>query len=344
MMRAPHSRQSGISMVELMIGITLGLVLMVVVSQILVSNKASFKANEAMSRVQENGRLAMDLLGRDIRLAGYNGCSKGLPINNIAEPTGSSWVSFDKAVIGYTQSTLPTGLGLVATEVLAGTDVIKIQYASSVDASLTGNMSAVNANIQITDNPNGTIQTDDILFLSDCEKADVFRANNVSSGSGKITITHSNASNTGNNLSKAYQGDAELMKLATSIYFIACMSAASAPTSTCSATDPRYLWRKTLSGISLVAQDLVEGVEDMRITYGEDTDGDTVANKYVVAGSVGDWSNVVSVRVSLLLRTVDDKIATKAQTYSYNGSSVTATDLRVRRVYTSTIDLRNKTY
>ena len=50
----------------------------------------------------------------------------------------------------------------------------------------------------------------------------------------------------------------------------------------------------------------MEGVESMEILYGVDTDGDDAANYYVTADAVADWAQVVSVRVSLLVATIDN--------------------------------------
>ncbi len=83
----------------------------------------------------------------------------------------------------------------------------------------------------------------------------------------------------------------------------------------------------------------------MQIEYGVDTDGDTSANQYVTANNVGNWSQVVSVRVSLLMATPPSagRLSANAQTYAYNGATITATDRRVRHVYSSTVNVRNRT-
>jgi type IV pilus assembly protein PilW len=50
---------------------------------------------------------------------------------------------------------------------------------------------------------------------------------------------------------------------------------------------------------------------------------------------------VPSVRISLLLRTFNDAVTVEAQTYPYNGSTVTSTDGRLRRPFTAVVALRN---
>ena len=78
---------------------------------------------------------------------------------------------------------------------------------------------------------------------------------------------------------------------------------------------------------------------------GVDTDGDQSADQYVDASAVASWGQVVSVRVSLLMATPPSAgpLSSTAQTYTYNGTSSTATDRRVRHVYSSTVNVRNRT-
>ncbi|MBC7501972.1 MAG: PilW family protein, partial [Herminiimonas sp.] len=65
-------------------------------------------------------------------------------------------------------------------------------------------------------------------------------------------------------------------------------------------------------------------------------------NRYVVASSVTAWPKVITMRVSLLMSTTENNVSSTAQTYTYNGSTDTATDRRVRRTYTSVFTLRNR--
>ncbi|MGH8499643.1 MAG: PilW family protein, partial [Methylococcales bacterium] len=98
------------------------------------------------------------------------------------------------------------------------------------------------------------------------------------------------------------------------------------------------------------SEEMVEGVEDMQILYGEDTDNDNTANYYVDAGQVVAMQKVVSVKVSLLLRSLSNINVTSGPViYTYNGityndSEVSAplVDRQLRKVFTSTVTLRNR--
>jgi hypothetical protein len=64
-------RQSGFTLVELMIASFLGLFLVGGLIHLFVSSGQGYRANDALARVQESGRFAMDILARDIRQVGY---------------------------------------------------------------------------------------------------------------------------------------------------------------------------------------------------------------------------------------------------------------------------------
>ncbi|MEE1559038.1 MAG: PilW family protein, partial [Arenicellales bacterium] len=96
--------------------------------------------------------------------------------------------------------------------------------------------------------------------------------------------------------------------------------------------------------------ELVEGIENMQVLYGEDTDaniegadGDRTANRYVPFGTDGlDMDRVVSVRISLLVRSLNDNLTTNPSPYTYDSTATTPADRYLRKVFTSTITLRNK--
>lgn len=72
--RRPRSRRMrGISLVELMVGITLGLLLLLGLSSLYLSNSfARAEFNKSAEQI-ENGRYALDVLARDLELAGFMG-------------------------------------------------------------------------------------------------------------------------------------------------------------------------------------------------------------------------------------------------------------------------------
>lgn len=93
---------------------------------------------------------------------------------------------------------------------------------------------------------------------------------------------------------------------------------------------------------STTSQPLVDNIEAMHILYGWDDDGDSVANRYVRANEVTNWSSIVSVRIALLARSQNPIGPVETQTYPLLDTTVTRNDALAHRVFTTTIPLRNR--
>lgn len=323
-----RTTQLGLTLVELMIAMTLGLILIAGVIQVFIGSKQSYRVTDNNSRIQENGRYAVEALSRDIRVAGYRGCSKYGIVNNMAKPVTSTWTQYSKAIIGYTLPSVPAGL--TEANVLAGTDVIQIQYASSAGVTVRVN-NADTAQIQISGNTAG-FAADDILVISDCTQTDVFRANSVSNSGGMVNITHSTATNTGTapKLSKIYGSDAEVLRLATNVYYVGSGAGACPANTLCRQSI------NTANFNAMAVEELVDNVEDLAFTYGMDITDNGFADQYVEASSVAtldDWDKVNSVRFALRLRSPENNLTTS--------TSATFGDKRLRRTFSATVAIRN---
>jgi type IV pilus assembly protein PilW len=80
----------------------------------------------------------------------------------------------------------------------------------------------------------------------------------------------------------------------------------------------------------------LEGVESMRVTYSR-------GGAYETAASIGTaWADVVSVRIELLLASVEDGVLAEPQPYTFSGTTVTPTDRRLRQVFTNTVAIRGR--
>jgi type IV pilus assembly protein PilW len=85
----------------------------------------------------------------------------------------------------------------------------------------------------------------------------------------------------------------------------------------------------------------VQNVENMQIMYGEDLDADGVANRYVTATTGPNWANVVSARVSLLVRSSDNSTTINEDYQNLAGNTIAGPDKRLRRSFVTTVGLRN---
>src|SRR5690242_20294249 len=66
-------RQQGLSMVEMMIALTIGLIILAAMTSVFVNSSHSQMAAQNTGQQIENGRYALDALTQDLHLAGYYG-------------------------------------------------------------------------------------------------------------------------------------------------------------------------------------------------------------------------------------------------------------------------------
>ena len=62
------ARQLGLSLVELMVALVLGLLVVGAAIGVFLSNRQTYTATESLGRVQENARVAFELMARDQQL------------------------------------------------------------------------------------------------------------------------------------------------------------------------------------------------------------------------------------------------------------------------------------
>lgn len=88
---------------------------------------------------------------------------------------------------------------------------------------------------------------------------------------------------------------------------------------------------------------MVSGVDSLQVLYGEDLPDPGDVNSYVEADAVSDWFNVYSVRVGALIASNSSTASIdNTRTFDVLGESITASDDRVRQVFTMTVGLKNR--
>lgn len=335
--------QSGVSLVELMISLTVGLVISGVVASVFLGNQQSYKIQEGLARMQENGRFAMQLMANDIQGAGYRGC---VPINTPAvnlitdsfasrfgtaiagnDATASAWSpALDAAISALTP------VPLVSTN----SDVITVRGVQSGAARTTA---VPTTNTVAYDSLAGLVPGDYVLLA----KCDTTPSSNIFTIMNTTTPTSGTLTANANITSLAPVGSS-IRKMLTTTYYIAQPAGAATPS----------LYRQQGNA---APQEVVQNVAAMQILYGVDTaitgggggsDGaideyDTAAtvNSAVVAGGSG-WDRVRSVKINLLLVSAEANLATAATGYGADGIAYPA-DNRLKQGFTTVISLRNRT-
>lgn len=343
-------KSNGFTLIEIMVALVLGLLLTVGTIQIFVSSRATYRVEEALARLQENGRFAIEFIVKDLRIAGYKGCISrdsstdyftntlntptnflynfAIPMQGFEATSATAWTPpLDATITGPTGSVRPDN----------ETDVISIRKSVATGAAIASpGMTANNTN-PITMTSTTGISNGDIIIIADCQRSAVAQAITVTTNSAinrtNLTSPASVPGNSTPDLGRAFNNTAAVLRAEVVTYFVAP-----------GVSGQPALWRlinnTPRSGNN--PTELVEGVEDMQILYGEDDDNDGAANIYRRANSVSNWDSVVSVRISLLLRSSDDNLVTQPQRYVYNGVTETAPDRRIRQVFTNTLGVRNR--
>src|SRR5512134_4024499 len=70
---AQRPRQSGVSLIELMVAMIIGLFLMLGAVTVYNQSRTTYRASEGVARLQEVARLALDVIEADVRMANFWG-------------------------------------------------------------------------------------------------------------------------------------------------------------------------------------------------------------------------------------------------------------------------------
>ncbi len=349
------TRQSGFTLVEMMVALAVSLVVLLGVGQVFVNSKRTAALQDEQAGIQENGRFALHTLQEEILRAGYLGCGQSADIADSIVSTGSYGDNFTTALNGHNGSengwspALPPEIDDPATttdDILAGTDVITVRYAEGDGLRMLQPKRLYHfkvRNLSLESNGCGTgtnsysgICAGDLMIVSDCTKARTFTVEDTHLTSGELLIYHANPSwgdpadlNPNNHFNPSYS---YLFKGVTISYFVRTPD---------SNSGVPVLYRKVGDG---AAEELVEGVENMQILYGEDSDGDGIPNQFLTADSITDFQRVVSLRIALLVRSINEKTIRPAAARNFTLLDTTVTtpdDRHLRKVFDATIQLRN---
>ncbi|MEJ2399462.1 MAG: PilW family protein [Gammaproteobacteria bacterium] len=313
-------REQGFTLVELMIAIAISAILLLGVVQVFVISRHSYHLDNGLAHAQENARFAVHTMSEDIRMAGYIGC-RAANVANILKNNTNYLYDFDTPY----QITQVNGSGALAS--------------SSFQLSTTAGLSQF-----------------DIVMVSDCNQASIFQITNTKPSTNN-TVVHQTGTGTPGNCTNnmgspvpttgctntsgtnyAYGLSAGMLKLVATAYYIGKSTSGTG----------NALYRLSMDkGKAGNPEELAEGVEDMQILYGVDTNGDGLANQYITADKVSaitdGFKKVVSVRLGLLVDTTTDVLkAATTKTFNLPGKTITDTDKKLHFPIVTTIKLRNR--
>lgn len=340
--RARMAAQRGLTLVELMVGITIGLLLVAGLVTLFANSSGSTNELEKSIRQFENGRYATDLLNEDLNHAGLYAdvlSTAGTPTYVVADACATV-----VANLGWSPSTV------------AGTATLP----ATVPAAITGFDSAAAAALPCLPNHKPNTQAIAIRRLD----TNAVTPSDAIAGSAYVQSSRCGTSTATFIIATAVAGtgtfplqntdcatSAPVRRHLARVYYIATCNE-------CGVDTIPTLKRAELVGNAVTVAPMVEGIDDIAFEFGFDTMNaaadptkfDGVPDEYRagLSGTPGannnDWKNVVSVRTYLLSRTTEPSAGyTENKTYSMGlaGTRGPFADSFKRRAYSITTRLNN---
>ena len=325
--RSPSSRRravAGLTLVELLVAMTIGLVLIAGATQVYVDSHAAYAVNETTARLQENARYAISVLEPDIRMSGYWG------LTNVSDGIGGEALPTAAQVVGFgapAASTCGVNFPLLLGFPVQGTN-------DSYAATCAANSAA----------------------MTNADTITVRRASTITvppaSASGPLRICSTRTSGvlvTDITGTFCQDVDTRIYNLIVNLYYVdQSSSQAGVPSLRSKALNGPAACTAPVSALPCFQDNEIEpGVEDLQVQYGVDLTGGTgaasgAATEYLDAGaaltnlltSATAPAQIVAVRIWLLVRSdspesgfIDDRIYEYGDRLQANGTTGDLTNL-----------------
>ena len=366
-----RSRARGLTLVELLVAMTLGLVIIGSVIGVFSGNRRTSQLNAAMTNMQENARFALNTIASDIRMAGHQGCldANGAPVEviaNNAPTTDLSRTAISGAVIDTAAEWKPAltiGTGTRAftpptvNAAVPGTHAIALQFGGPQmsfleDGQENGGVADSTLPLDLADPL--LVGVGDAVIVSTCERGEIFEVTGITTNSDRVQLQHGATANTRASFGEAYgindtHGAVRVMPLSTNIYYIGDTGRENA-----SGEPIRALYQQSAPFVTANPPvELVQGVENLRLSFAIGSGGGRL--RYVTSDDTSyDPSRVRGVRIGLMMTSIDPIAAdVDANTYVLAGQPIAPSatssdgttykaDKRFRLVFNTTVKVRNR--
>ena len=299
------SQQHCLSMIELIIAMAFGLFLVFALVEILINGKQSFSSANNLSRLQENGRIATDLIVSDLKRAGYAGGNSNVP--NISgttapelptancPPTNTNWgLMIEQPVFGKNDKR--GGYGCVQDADYLRGDILVVRHAAPWIET-------------------GALGANRYYLRSSLFSGRTFKGSAEGAPENDVPETPNS-----------------VRELIAHGYFVG------PSVRTCNGVAVPSLWRVSLSDAGLPElKELLPGVENFQVQYG-------INNQYLDADDIAlaNWPDVTTVRIWLLVRSeCAESGYSDARTIVMGDDNYVVDDSYRRQLYSSVVMIRN---
>lgn len=358
-----HARdaQRGLSLIEVMVAMAVGVLLLVALGSMLIGSDRSFKIQDNFARMQDNGSYALNSIGRSIRMAGFFGYATGGTLfggalsgnlDDSNNPCGGNWIINNAGAAsagieaingrnGLTSATVNAAMGCISSANFRSNSPILIMRGGDgipvAPASLQGNR------VYIQSDATTSIVFPGVKYATMGDETKRW----VYDSTGAVV-------------------EAPIFEYQSYAYYVRpCSRPTGGGGATCQATDDNgrpipTLVRQSISTVAankpgMVEQSVAEGIEQINVLYGIDANSNNVANtsrdgvpeQFVAAPTALQWPLVVAVRIAVLVRSPNRQHDYDDSGKSYDlGGGVTYTcagdDCRYHRhVFAQTFQVRN---
>ncbi|HYF20457.1 MAG TPA: PilW family protein [Ramlibacter sp.] len=346
----PRRGQRGLTLVEFMVSIAIGMLMVAALATLIADQSQNRAEIDKAGRLIENGRYAIRAMADEIQMAGYWGELSAAPAAPGALPDPCSVTVADLTaamglhVQGYTPNNTTSAAGYNPTSPTTtaaptclsnhklGTDILVVRRVDP-DSSMyeTGG---------VTDTGKLTSGNNKYLVYLQSGLTATGTAFTSALGMGQDHAT------TFTLKKKDRTTMATVRKMIVRIYYVTSCSVCTGTPDTTPTLKMRELSSASTGTVLADAITLSEGVENLQVDYGVDTDSDGVPDSDVNGGAlaVADWANVMSVKIHLLVRSPEATAGyTDAKTYTLGTAGTTAatSDGFKRHVFSQSVRLVN---
>lgn len=300
--------ESGFTLVEFIISLTLGLYVMMFASNLYLNLYKNLLFMQGVADIQSNAPIGLATLRHDVRMAGFIGC----PHINDVKLSGANAFTADQILIGWRPGQAMPIAGPKLSSA-PDSDLLMVQY---VDSRTIPIIQAKDHAIRFVNKP--TISPNTACLISDCRHAETVQLDNV-------------------HLRYHYQQDAHFSTLHRVVYFVAKTHRHNQNRL------PIYaLYRRDLNAPDHQPTELIENVEKMEVRYHIASQHGTLQT--VRAGSVMDWTQVNSITVTLHMSSLENASFNMGRhhTRRHTSTKQRLTDRRLKRKWQQTIALRSR--
>ncbi len=370
--------QSGLTLIELMVAMTLALAILAGISYIYVQGKDGFRVQDNQARLQENARLAYTIISRDLTMAGHFGCAKpsidtNLGVSNVritaSQPimtADTSWLETDNDQTNRSREFDPgnmvrgfdNGVGWqvptsISSKRLAGTDTLIVVRGGDDYRHLSGPVEnetvfkVASALPGVT--TNGRIRP---MVISNCAFSEIIKPT-IRDGGLEFSVANATNENTAatftdtfaeqNTLTKAdyYNELSTVTTFEPVSYFVGLAKGANG-------AQVPSLHRVSIvqnsptpgnNGLWDTTPDVVvEGVERLLIRYLRPDRGGALETAAEITAA-GAWAQVSGVQIDVTVVSDDNNVRTESTTQTVG--TATTTDNRLRLTTSFVVQLRN---